>query len=54
VPLIDAEEASRSVGIYLNRLSDYLFAAARYAAMKEGKPEIVYSKRSGKREQPKQ
>eukprot|EP00239_Pterosperma_sp_CCMP1384_P011499 CAMPEP_0197863138 /NCGR_PEP_ID=MMETSP1438-20131217/40390_1 /TAXON_ID=1461541 /ORGANISM="Pterosperma sp., Strain CCMP1384" /LENGTH=213 /DNA_ID=CAMNT_0043480923 /DNA_START=135 /DNA_END=776 /DNA_ORIENTATION=- len=44
VPLVRAEKVEQSVGIYLNRLSDYFFTAARYAAMKEGKPEVTYKK----------
>lgn len=32
--------------VYLNRLSDYLFTAARYCAKEQGHPEIAYSSRS--------
>lgn len=44
VPLVRAEAVDPEVGVYLNRLSDYLFTAARFAAQQEGKPEIVYKK----------
>lgn len=44
VPLVRAELCEAVVGVYLNRLSDYLFTAARYASQKEGKPEHVYKK----------
>lgn len=44
VPLVRAELTDASVGIYLNRLSDYLFTAARYAALKAGEPEVVWAK----------
>ncbi|XP_061420793.1 corrinoid adenosyltransferase MMAB isoform X2 [Lethenteron reissneri] len=42
VVLVRAGEADASVGKYLNRLSDYLFTLARFAAMKDGRPEQVY------------
>jgi len=32
------------VRVYLNRLSDYMFTAARYAAMKAGRTEESYKK----------
>ncbi|KAK4812975.1 hypothetical protein QYF61_002802 [Mycteria americana] len=44
VPLVQAGEADPNVAKYLNRLSDYLFVLARYAAMKEGKEEKIYVK----------
>ena len=47
VPLVRAEAVEPAVGIYLNRLSDYFFVAARYAALKDGQPETVYKKWEG-------
>ena len=44
VPLVQAGECEPSVGVYLNRLSDFLFQAARTAALKEGQPEVLYIK----------
>ncbi|XP_030438343.1 corrinoid adenosyltransferase isoform X1 [Gopherus evgoodei] len=44
VPLVQAGEADANVAKYLNRLSDFLFVLARYAAMKEGKEEKIYTK----------
>ncbi|XP_038056395.1 corrinoid adenosyltransferase-like [Patiria miniata] len=43
-PLMIKNEIEPNVGKYLNRLSDYLFTLARYAAQCEGKPETVYKK----------
>ncbi|NXG74520.1 MMAB protein, partial [Baryphthengus martii] len=44
VPLVQAGEVDPNVAKYLNRLSDYLFVLARYAAIKEGKEEKIYRK----------
>ncbi|XP_026512779.1 corrinoid adenosyltransferase [Terrapene carolina triunguis] len=44
VPLVQGGEADANVAKYLNRLSDFLFILARYAAMKEGKEEKIYTK----------
>ncbi|XP_049326227.1 corrinoid adenosyltransferase isoform X1 [Astyanax mexicanus] len=41
-PIIRSGEADPDVGKYLNRLSDYLFTLARYAALKEGNKESIY------------
>lgn len=46
VPLVQTGSTDAAVGTYLNRLSDYLFTAARYAAKIEGKAEVVYKKQS--------
>ncbi|RKP27277.1 Adenosylcobalamin biosynthesis, ATP:cob(I)alamin adenosyltransferase-like protein, partial [Syncephalis pseudoplumigaleata] len=46
VPLVKAESTEASVLMYLNRLSDYLFMAARYTAMKGGHTETIYKDRS--------
>lgn len=35
-----------STTVFLNRLSDYLFVAARYQASKEGRAEVTYQKAS--------
>ncbi|KAI8141174.1 Adenosylcobalamin biosynthesis, ATP:cob(I)alamin adenosyltransferase-like protein, partial [Fennellomyces sp. T-0311] len=43
-PLTRARLCDDSTSIYLNRLSDFLFTAARYAALKQGKAEKVYKK----------
>ena len=44
IPLVDNGVVDEEVGRYLNRLSDYLFTAARTAAMREGKDEIEWRK----------
>ncbi|KAI3429232.1 hypothetical protein D9Q98_005331 [Chlorella vulgaris] len=44
VPLVRDQLTDAAVGIYLNRLSDYLFTAARYAALKGGEEETVWVK----------
>ncbi|ORY38231.1 hypothetical protein BCR33DRAFT_720934 [Rhizoclosmatium globosum] len=44
VPLVAEGIADASVGKYVNRLSDYLFTAARFAAKHEGKTEKIYKK----------
>ena len=44
MPLVATGDVDASVGVYLNRLSDFLFAAARWASLKEGKVEKIYKK----------
>ena len=44
VPLVMGGAVEPAVQKYLNRLSDYLFTAARVACMKEGNEETVYQK----------
>jgi len=44
VPLVRRGECPDVVRVYLNRLSDYMFTAARYAAMKAGRTEESYKK----------
>jgi cob(I)alamin adenosyltransferase len=43
-PLLTAKEVDPNVGVFINRLSDFLFVSARYVAMKEGKTETIYKK----------
>ncbi|XP_023689104.1 corrinoid adenosyltransferase MMAB [Paramormyrops kingsleyae] len=44
IPIVRAGEADPDVAIFLNRLSDYLFIMARYAALKEGQQETIYQR----------
>jgi len=44
VPLAAQNEIESEVLVFLNRLSDFLFSAARFAAYKEGRPEIPWKK----------
>ncbi|KAL7313248.1 hypothetical protein PS15m_007014 [Mucor circinelloides] len=43
-PLVRDQLCDDSVGIFLNRLSDFLFNAARWAAQSQGKEEKIYNK----------
>jgi len=42
VPLVRSSQLNSEPAVYLNRLSDFLFMAARHAAFKEGKTERIY------------
>jgi len=44
VPLVQGGHCDSEVARYLNRLSDFLFVAGRFAVMKEGKQEIIWTK----------
>ena len=44
VPLCIDGECDGSTAIFLNRLSDYLFVGARFAALKNGEEEVAYKK----------
>ncbi len=44
IPLVDNGVVDEEVGRYLNRLSDYLFTAARTAALREREEEIEWRK----------
>jgi len=44
VALVRDGQADEEVGRYLNRLSDFLFVAARYAAKHDNKEEIIWRK----------
>ena len=45
-PLVTQGRAEAGVGIYLNRLSDFFFVAARFSAQLEGHDDTVYQKDS--------
>merc|ERR1712141_134097 len=42
-PLVDMDEVNVEVLTYLNRLSDFLFTIARFAAQIDNKEETIYS-----------
>ena len=44
VPLVREGHCDQAVGRYLNRLSDFLYQVARYAAQREGHDELPYKK----------
>lgn len=44
VPLVSKGAVDSEVGRYLNRLSDFLFVAARFAAKHENRTETIWSK----------
>ena len=48
-PLMAAGELEVTVGKYVNRLSDYLFTAARFASHVEGEVEVTYKKPRNKK-----
>jgi cob(I)alamin adenosyltransferase len=43
-PMVEGGDVEKSVGMYLNRLSDYLFVAARVANHRVGVEDVVYKK----------
>ena len=43
-PIDRVAECEAAVAVYLNRLSDYLFVAARFAARRIGEEDAVYQK----------
>ena len=43
-PLVSEGLSDEPAGKYLNRLSDFLFTAARFAALRDGKEEKIYRK----------
>eukprot|EP01134_Creolimax_fragrantissima_P007257 CFRG7257T1 len=48
VPLMRSGDVETEAYVYINRLSDFLFAAARFVAMKEGKEIVAYKASRGK------
>lgn len=50
VVLVRDGDLKSEVAVYVNRLSDYLFVAARYAALKSDAVEQIYAKAKGLKE----
>ncbi|KAK9807148.1 hypothetical protein WJX73_000332 [Symbiochloris irregularis] len=46
MPLASSGATDKAVGVYLNRLSDYLFVLARAVAQQSGEREVIYKKKS--------
>ena len=44
VPLVESGDCEVSVAVFLNRLSDFLFMAARFTAKQAGREEVQYKK----------
>ena len=44
VPLVEESELEPEVAVYVNRLSDFLFQSARYAALIECQGDVIYKK----------
>lgn len=44
IPLVERGDVATTVLVYMNRLSDFFFVAARYAAFKQGRQEVTYQK----------
>ncbi|ESO08846.1 hypothetical protein HELRODRAFT_109895 [Helobdella robusta] len=47
VPLVANGEMETEPAVFVNRLSDFLFAAARYCSYKDGVPEAIYKRTTG-------
>ena len=45
-PLVSDGQVDATVSKYLNRLSDFLFAASRHSAQRQGVDEVVYTSTS--------
>jgi cob(I)alamin adenosyltransferase len=41
-PILQSNNIDPNVCVYINRLSDFFFMAARYVSMKEKKEEIIF------------